>query len=71
MLLTGITRDGTFLVENGRIVRPVKNFRFNQSIAQMLNSIEEIGRPDAGERGTAAPPMRVTDFNFASISDAV
>ncbi|MCC7195966.1 MAG: TldD/PmbA family protein [Gemmatimonadaceae bacterium] len=71
MLLTGITRDGTFLIENGRVVRPVKNFRFNQSIVQMLNSIEEIGRPDPGERGTSAPPMRVTDFNFASISDAV
>ena len=71
MLLTGITRDGTFLIENGQIVRPVKNFRFNQSIMQMLNSIEEIGKPDAGEAGSPAPPMRVTDFNFASISDAV
>jgi predicted Zn-dependent protease len=71
MLLTGITRDGTFLIENGRVVRPVKNFRFNQSVMQMLNSIEEIGKPDPTESGSPAPPMRVSDFNFASISDAV
>jgi predicted Zn-dependent protease len=71
MLLTGLTRDGTFLIENGQIVRPVKNFRFNQSVMQMLNSIEEIGKPDPAEAGSPAPPMRVSDFNFASISDAV
>lgn len=71
MLLTGLTRDGTFLIENGRIVRPVKNFRFNQSVMQMLNSIEEIGKPDPGDAGNSAPPMRVTDFNFASITEAI
>ena len=71
MMLTGITRDGTFLIEKGKIVRPVKNFRFNQSIVQMLNSIDEIGKPDASEAGSPAPPMRVKDFNFASASDAV
>jgi predicted Zn-dependent protease len=69
MLLTGLTRDGTFLIENGRVVQPVKNFRFNQSVMQMLNSIEEIGRPAPGEG--LAPPMRVTDFNFAHVTDAV
>jgi len=71
MMLTGITRDGTFLIEKGKIVRPVKNFRFNQSIVQMLNSIEEIGKADRTESGSPAPPMRVRDFNFASLSDAV
>jgi predicted Zn-dependent protease len=71
MMLTGITRDGTFLIEKGKIVRPVKNFRFNQSIVQMLNSIEEIGKAERAESGSPAPPMRVKDFNFASISDAV
>lgn len=68
MMLTGITRNGLFLIENGKVVRPVKNFRFNQSVVQMLNSIEEIGR---AERGAPAPPMRVGDFNLASISDAI
>jgi predicted Zn-dependent protease len=71
MMLTGITRDGTFLIEKGKIVHPVKNFRFNQSIVQMLNSIEEIGKADRAESGSPAPPMRVRDFNFASLSDAV
>ena len=71
MMLTGITRDGTFLIEKGKIVRPVKNFRFNQSIVQMLNNIEEIGKADRAESGSPAPPMRVRDFNFASLSDAV
>lgn len=71
MMLTGITRDGTFLIEKGKIVRPVKNFRFNQSIVQMLNSIDEIGVADRAEGGSPAPPMRVRDFNFASASDAV
>jgi predicted Zn-dependent protease len=71
MMLTGITRDGTFLIEKGKIVRPVKNFRFNQSIVQMLNSIDEIGKPDPADAGSPAPPMRVKDFNFASLSDAV
>ena len=68
MMLTGITRDGTFLIEKGKITKPVKNFRFNQSIVQMLNSIEEIGKADGA---SPAPPMRVKDFNFASLSDAV
>jgi predicted Zn-dependent protease len=71
MMLTGITRDGTFLIEKGKILRPVKNFRFNQSIVQMLNSVEEIGKADRVESGSPAPPMRVKDFNFASLSDAV
>jgi predicted Zn-dependent protease len=71
MMLTGITRDGTFLIEKGKVVRPVKNFRFNQSIVQMLNSIDEIGKLDPAESGSSAPPMRVRDFNFASGSDAV
>ncbi len=71
MMLTGLTRDGTFLIEQGKIVRPVKNFRFNQSIMQMLNNIEEIGKSDRAESGSPAPPMRVRDFTFASLSDAV
>lgn len=70
MLLTGLTRDGTFLIENGQVTRPVKNFRFNQSVMQMLNSIEEIGKPAPSDAG-GAPPMRVTDFNFAHVTDAV
>ncbi|HSA57722.1 MAG TPA: TldD/PmbA family protein [Gemmatimonadaceae bacterium] len=76
ILYTGLTRDGTFLVENGRIARAVKNFRFNDSPLFMLNNLEAIGRPVrlAGtEAGGAVivPPLKVRDFNFTSLSDAV
>ena len=76
---TGLTRDGTFLIENGRIARPVNNFRFNQSLAEMLAKIEMIGpstRVAAGENSSVgsavkAPALKVRDFNLASRSDAI
>jgi predicted Zn-dependent protease len=76
VLLTGLTRDGTFYIENGKIKHPIKNFRFNESPVTMLNNIEEIGRPEiiAGSEVQYAmliPPMKVRDFNFTSLSDAV
>ena len=45
VLLTGLTRDGTFYIENGEIKYPIKNFRFNESPVIMLNNIEELGKP--------------------------
>jgi len=76
ILYTGLTRDGTFLIENGKISRAVKNFRFNDSPLFMLNNLEAIGRPVrlAGtELGGAVvvPPIKVKDFTFTSLSDAV
>jgi predicted Zn-dependent protease len=79
ILFTGLTRDGTFLIENGRIVKPIKNFRFNESPVVMLNNILGMGRPvrvSASESGNAGqpvvvPPLLVRDFNFTSLSDAV
>ncbi|PWF47597.1 TldD/PmbA family protein [Massilia glaciei] len=76
VLLTGLTRDGTFYIENGKIKHPIKNFRFNESPVSMLNNIEEIGKPQiiAGDEVGYAmliPPMKVRDFNFSSLSDAV
>jgi predicted Zn-dependent protease len=75
---TGVTRDGTFLIENGKVARPVNNFRFNQSIPQMLSSIEAMGRPMrvAGESGSVrnglvVPSLLVRDFELSSVSDAV
>ncbi|HEX6313869.1 MAG TPA: TldD/PmbA family protein [Gemmatimonadaceae bacterium] len=70
-LMTGLTRDGTFLIEGGKIVRAVKNFRWNEAPLIMLNKIEEIGRAERTRVGQVMPPMRVRDFNFASLSDAV
>ena len=68
---TGLTRDGTFLVERGRITRAIKNFRWNESPLSMLDRIEEIGRAERIAAGTVMPSLKVRDFNFASISEAV
>jgi predicted Zn-dependent protease len=70
-LMTGLTRDGTFLIENGKITRPVKNFRWNESPLILVNKIEEIGRAERTRVGQVLPSLRVRDFNFASLSDAV
>ena len=76
ILYTGLTRDGTFLIENGKITKAVKNFRFNDSPLFMLNNLEMLGRPErlAGtEAGGAVvvPAVKVRDFNFTSLSDAI
>ena len=76
ILYTGLTRDGTFLVENGKVTRPLRNFRFNDSPLFMLNNLEMLGRPQrlAGtEAGgnVVMPPIKVRDFNFTSLSEAV
>ena len=76
VLLTGLTRDGTFYIENGVIKHPVKNFRFNESPVIMLNNIEELGKPVrvAGDESSFVmmlPPMKLRDFTFTSLSDAV
>jgi predicted Zn-dependent protease len=76
VLLTGLTRDGTFYIEDGEIKYPIKNFRFNESPAIMLNNIEEIGKPervadDESPFVMMIPPLKVRDFTFTSLSDAV
>jgi len=76
VLLTGLTRDGTFYIENGEIKYPIKNFRFNESPIIMLNNIDELGRPvrvrsGEGDMLMMVPPMRLRDFTFTSLSDAV
>jgi predicted Zn-dependent protease len=79
ILFTGLTRDGTFLIENGRIAHPVQNLRWNESPIAMLNNIEMVGRPVRISSGEAAgltpavivPPLKVRDFTFTSVSDAV
>ena len=70
VLYTGLTRDGTFYVEDGEIKYAVKNFRFNESPVIMLNNIEALGKP-VRANGCLIPPMVVRDFTFSSLSDAV
>ncbi len=71
VLLTGLTRDGTFLIENGKITRSLKNFRWNESPLFMLNKIDEIGRAERTDTGQMMPAIRALNFNFTSLSDAV
>jgi predicted Zn-dependent protease len=79
ILFTGLSRDGTFLIENGRVAYPVKNLRWNESPIFMLNNIEMMGRPvrvspsESSEVSPAVivPALKVRDFTFTSVSDAV
>lgn len=70
LLYTGLTRDGTFFIDKGQIKHSVKNFRFNESPVIMLNNLEALGMP-VRTRGNLIPPMRIRDFTFSSLSDAV
>jgi predicted Zn-dependent protease len=76
VLYTGLTRDGTFLIENGKISKAIKNFRFNESPLFMLNNLEGMSRA-VRVAGTEAggdvvmPALKIRDFNFTSLSDAV
>jgi predicted Zn-dependent protease len=73
--LTGLTRDGVFLVENGTVTDPVTNFRWNESPAEVLQRTTKLTQPvrvtnvETGEN--MAPALITTDFNFTSVSDAV
>jgi predicted Zn-dependent protease len=74
--LTGLTRDGVWLIEDGKIQYPVKNFRFNQSIIQMLapGNVDMIGASErVGDTDSASllPPLKLKAFNFTSQSEAV
>ena len=77
---TGLTRDGIWYIEKGRIQYPVKNFRFNQSVIQLLapGNIDMIGKPERvgnseGQGGSSAlvPALKVKEFHFSSQSEAV
>ncbi len=71
-ILTGMTRDGTFLVENGKVRHGIRNFRFNQSLIAMLSGVEAQGVPvrASGEESfdMVVPPMKVRDFNFTEVT---
>ncbi|HEX2025840.1 MAG TPA: TldD/PmbA family protein [Actinomycetota bacterium] len=73
-VITGMTRDGTWLIEDGQVRRPVKNFRFTQSIIEALRDVEGVGRDTvlASEFFFAAarvPALRISRFQFTGKSD--
>ncbi len=71
-IVTGMTRDGTFLVENGRIKQGVRNFRFNESLIHMLSNVEAMSLPlrACGEESIdmVVPAMKIRDFNFTEVT---
>ena len=68
--LTGLTRDGVWLVEHGKIAGPVNNFRFNDSPANLLKNVEALSA-SVSTGNMVVPAIRARDFNFSSKSDAV
>jgi predicted Zn-dependent protease len=79
-LLTGLTRDGVWLIEKGKIQYPVRNFRFNQSVLELLapGNVEMVGASERvsgsesqGNGASLTPPIKVKRFHFTSLSDAV
>jgi PmbA protein len=74
-ILTGMTRDGTFLIEEGRITRPLKNLRFNQSIleafgqAEMLGSELKLVKADWGNTAACVPAAKLHDFRFTGVTE--
>lgn len=78
-LYTGLTRDGLFYIENGKIKHPIKNLRFNESPLIMLNNLEALGQQHRLDRALSPaaggtfviPDMMIRDFTFSSLSDAV
>jgi len=80
ILLTGLTRDGLFLIENGKVTRPVRNMRWNESPIVALNNVDAMTAPERvvsgegiGGAGLAlvCPAARIREFRFASSSEAV
>ena len=71
--ITALTRDGTFLIEDGVISSPIKNFRINQSVIDALAKVDAVSndRESPGQSAWKIPAMRTHDFLFASQSDAI
>ena len=71
-VMTGMTRDGLFLVEKGKVTLAVKNFRFNQSVLEMLRNVELLGPAVRGTGEEAfemvVPAMKVREFHFSEVT---
>ncbi|VXD15609.1 conserved hypothetical protein [Planktothrix serta PCC 8927] len=68
--VTGMTRDGTFWIDQGKIAYPIKNLRFNQSLPEMLGNVEALSSVER-YGNSVVPGVKVKAFNFSSITDSV
>jgi predicted Zn-dependent protease len=73
LYMTGVTRDGTFLIEHGKITKPIKNMRFEDSPFFFLNNLLGMGAPQRviASRPLVVPPVMAQDFAFTSLTDSV
>ena len=76
LLYTGLTRDGLFWIEDGKISHPLKNMRWNESPLNVFGKMIDAGKPvravaRKGSGDTVVPPLRTAEFHFTSVSDAV
>jgi predicted Zn-dependent protease len=71
LYMTGVTRDGTFLIEKGKVTKPIKNMRFEDSPFFFLNNLEALGPARRVRGGHVMPAVKVRDFAFTSLTDAV
>jgi predicted Zn-dependent protease len=69
--VTGLTRDATFLIENGKVTKPAKNFRFNVSLLDVLKNVDDLGQEEMVQEFGALPAARIKDFTMSSISEAI
>jgi predicted Zn-dependent protease len=71
-IMTGMTRDGLFLIDKGKISKAARNFRFNQSVLEMLRNVESLGPAQraAGEEAfeMVVPPMKIREFHFSEVT---
>jgi predicted Zn-dependent protease len=68
-IITGMTRDGTFLIEDGKISCGVKNMRYNQDLVEFFNNVETLGVPGSQEN-MVVPPLKVNNFHFTGLTEA-
>jgi predicted Zn-dependent protease len=73
VVVTGMTRDGTFLIENGEITRPVNNFRFTQGYLEALNNVLAIGKETKIQRElypfNRVPALKIAGWNFTGVTE--
>ncbi|MBI2844668.1 MAG: TldD/PmbA family protein [Armatimonadetes bacterium] len=68
-VITGMTRDGTFLIENGKITKPVRNLRFTESILNALSNVEMIGKDLSPQGMATVPAIKVKNFRFTGVTE--
>ncbi len=69
VLVTGMTRDGTFLIEDGKVTKPVKNFRFTESALRVFSTMDMIGKDAVSAGRAVVPAIRVPAFNFTGVTE--